>query len=307
MARSAEPVARSTALRLVAGKGGVGRTTIAVALAASAAASGRRVLAVDAVGTGDLDRLVDTLPGLPRFETLRLTTGEALDQYLKIYLRLPVGPRRLGPLSRIFDYVSAAAPGVREILVIGKIGWEVREGQWDEVVVDGPATGHVVELLDAPRTMAELVATGPLAEQTGWLREILASPSTGVVVVSSPDELSVSETGELIERIRTETETTLAMVVANRLPPTLDEPGRAEAGILTEGGDLLGRLVELAVAGDATTTAALQRLSRLASVGNRTIPVVAVPDDSGDPVGRVIEAIGTTPGVGPDPLASGPS
>jgi anion-transporting ArsA/GET3 family ATPase len=267
---------------------------VAAALAARAAARGKRVLAVDAVGTGDLGRLVADRDDLAPFESLRLTTGEALDQYLRIYLRLPIGPRRLGPLARIFDYVSAAAPGVREILVVGKIGWEVRRGRWDEVIVDGPATGHAVELLDAPRTMAELVPTGPLAEQTGWLREILASDRAGVVVVSGPDELSVSEAGELIDRIAAETDTAVRQVVANRQPAVLGPRGQAEAARLADGDGPLGALAGLALDRHLMARRGVQRLA--AAMGDGPLTVVEAADDPLDPLGAVVEALDRAPG-----------
>lgn len=247
------------------------------------------------MGTGDLGRLVSATEGLPRFEVLRLTTGEALDQYLRIYLKLPIGPRRLGPLARIFDYVSAAAPGVREILVIGKIGWEVRGGQWDEIVVDGPATGHVVELLDAPRTMASLVPTGPLAEQTDWLQDILRSPQTGVVVVSSPDELSVSETGELVDRLERETETERRLVVANRVPPFLEPAGRAEAADLVDEGGPGAALVELALDRHLLAVAGVERLEAIGEANASPLPVVVAFDDAVDPIARIIEAVDRLP------------
>lgn len=247
------------------------------------------MLAVDALGTGDLDRLVADWSTPPAFETLRLTTGEALDQYLKIYLRLPIGPRRLGPLARIFDYVSAAAPGVREILVIGKIGWEVRRGVWDEIVVDGPATGHVVELLDAPRTMAELVPSGPLAEQTGWLRAILASPRTGVIVVSSPDELSVTETGELVDRLTADTETGVDLLVANRMPPSLGPAGRREAAERAGGDGLTAGLAALALDRHEVAETGLERLRAIR--GGRSLPVATADDDPDDPVAAVVAGL----------------
>lgn len=243
----------------------------------------------------------------PGLETLRLTTGDAIDQYLRIYLRLPVGPRRLGPLARIFDYVAAAAPGVREILVIGKVGWEVRTGEWDEVVVDGPATGHVIELLDAPRTMADLVSAGPIAEQTGWLREILASDRTDVVVVTSPDDLTVTETGELIDRLRTQTETGPGLVVVNRVPPTVDPAGRQEAARLGRDGGgspggVLGALVAIAVDRDRTAEAEIERLHSLIAADGDAAPVpsIRVPDAPDDPIGAVARAIDATdPGAAP--------
>lgn len=239
--------------------------------------------------------MVSANDDLPPFETLRLTTGEALDQYLRIYLKLPIGPRRIGPLARIFDYVSAAAPGVREILVIGKIGWEVRSGQWDEIVVDGPATGHVVELLQAPRTMADLVSTGPLAEQTGWLRKILASPRTGIVVVSSPDELSVSETGELSDRLLAETESELRLVVANRVPPTLEPSGCDEAAELVAGTGPLAALAELALDRHLMALAGIERLATIGSGPARPVPMIVAGDDAADPVGRVVDAFDQLP------------
>jgi anion-transporting ArsA/GET3 family ATPase len=287
---SAVPATGTTILRIVAGKGGVGRTTVAAALAARAAARGRRVLAVDAVGTGDLERLVAGRSDLPAFDVLRLTTGEAIDQYLRIHLHLPIGPRRLGPLARIFDFVSTAAPGVREILVIGKIGEDVKSGTWDEVIVDGPATGHVVELLDAPRTMSRLAPSGPLAAQTGWLREILASDRAGVVVVSGPDELSVSEAGELIDRLAEESETPVRHLVANRQPPELSAAGRSEATRLAGEAGPLGPLAALALDRDRLAREGLVRLSG-AAAGPGAIPLVEVPDDPADPLGAAIEAL----------------
>lgn len=280
----------ATNLRIVAGKGGVGRTTVAAALAARAAAEGRRVLAVDATGTGDLGRLVAARSDLAPFETLRLTTGEAIDQYLRIHLHLPIAPARLGPLARIFDFVSAAAPGVREILIIGKIGEEVRSGNWDEVVVDGPATGHVIELLDAPHTMAALVPTGPLVAQTGWLREILSSERSGVVVVSGPDELSVSEAVELIDRVTTGTEAAVRLIVANRQPLPLSGEGRAEAGRLIEGGGPLAPLAAVAVDRDLVARQGIERLTDRGGAGS-TRPVIEVLDDPVDPIGAAIGAL----------------
>jgi anion-transporting ArsA/GET3 family ATPase len=157
---------------VVTGKGGVGRSTVTAALARRSARSGQRVLAVDAVGSGGLFQALGVerpepgaLTSLGEGEptVLALSTEAALDQYVSMNLRVPIAPSSLGPVARIFDYVATAAPAVREILTIGKISHEVRRGPWDLVVVDGPATGHVVELLDAPRSLGEIKKT---CEQT---------------------------------------------------------------------------------------------------------------------------------------------
>ena len=113
---------------------------------------------------------------------------------------------RIGPLANVFDFVANAAPGVKEILTVGKVCWEVRESiegraDWDLVVVDAAATGHVLAQLDAPRTIRELVHTGPIRNQTEWMIEILSDPAlTALNVVTAPEEMPVNETIELVAR-----------------------------------------------------------------------------------------------------------
>ena len=266
---------------------------MAAALAAEAAATGKRVLAVDASASADLEPLVAATGLSGRFETLRLTTRSALDEYLKLYLKLPLGPSRLGPLAKIFDYVSAAAPGVREILMIGKVGWEARNGPWDEIIVDGPATGHVVEMINAPASMAELVPTGPLAQQTGWLREVLAAPTTDVVLVTIPEELPVTETGELLERLRTETSTAVNLLVVNRTPVPVDDDGLAEVARRRSEGQTGAAVLELAVA--RSRLAATQRL-RIDDLGLAT---VIAGEDRSRPVDALRSALAAHVASGP--------
>ena len=270
---------------------------MAAALAGQAAAAGKKVLAVDAIGSGGLDQLLEraradgraaSSDGAPPyaldFATLRLTTRSSLDEYLKIYLRLPLSPSRLGPLAKIFDYVSAAAPGVRELLIIGKIGWEVRNGDWDEIIVDAPATGHVVELLSAPRSMAELIPTGPLAQQTEWLTEVLAAETTEIVLVTLPEELPVTETGELLERIRTETDTAVSMLVSNRTPRQIGPAGMAEAA------ELLGSTVAVAPVAQLAASRAEAAAAQLARLTDYGLPMVQVAERQGSAVAAVVDA-----------------
>jgi anion-transporting ArsA/GET3 family ATPase len=225
-------------LVLVTGKGGVGRSVVAGALAQVATAGGQRVLAVDAVGDGGLARALGADPraaarGRPNrladgTTVLGLATGAALEEYLRVQLRLPFSAS-IGPLGRVVDFVAAAAPAVREILTIGKIGWEVRQRHWDLVVVDAPASGHVIELLAAPQNLGEYVTHGPLVDQTAWLEALLADPAvTAAVVVTVPEELAVSECLELRARLEAETEVTVAATVANRVPER-PEPGALDS------------------------------------------------------------------------------
>ena len=194
-------------LLFVTGKGGVGKSTTAAALALLSAVRGKRTLACEVDAKGDLADFFET--SRPAFEPHKVTsnlwlmamdTEASLREYLHLQLRLPT-VSRLGPLAKVFDFVSTAAPGVREILTVGKIGWEVRERHYDLVVVDAPATGHIVGQLTAPQAINDLVRVGQVREQTGWLADLLADPATtGLVVVTTPEEMPVNETIELVQQ-----------------------------------------------------------------------------------------------------------
>jgi anion-transporting ArsA/GET3 family ATPase len=215
-------------LLFVTGKGGVGKSTAAAALALLATQHGKRTLACEVDAKGDLaDFFEASQPGFepervaPDLWLMSMDTEASLREYLHLQLRLPA-VARLGPLARVFDFVATAAPGVREILTVGKIGWEVREGHYDLVVVDAAATGHIVGQLSAPQAINDLVHVGQIREQTGWLAALLADPAaTGLVVVTTPEEMPVNETIELVARVGAETGVDVAAVVVNRVLPEL--------------------------------------------------------------------------------------
>lgn len=215
-------------LLFVTGKGGVGKTAISAAIASLAAARGKRTLVCEVDAKGDLARFFETEPTefeprevQPRLHLMTLTTEESLREYLKLHVRLPL-IARIGPLARSFDFVANAAPGVREILTVGKVAWEVREDSYDLVVVDANASGHVIAQLGAPEAINELVKVGVVREQTGWMQDILHDRRrTGVVIVTTPEEMPVVETLDLANRLHTETKVSLAAVVANRVLPEL--------------------------------------------------------------------------------------
>jgi anion-transporting ArsA/GET3 family ATPase len=222
-------------LVFVTGKGGTGKTSVATGLAVLAARHGRRVLLCEAEATQAFPAFLDTEPTRfaerevsPGLWAMSMDTEASLKEYLRLQLRIPL-LARLGPLARTFDFMASAAPGVKEILVVGKLCWEVRAAHYDLVVVDAPASGHVVGQLTAPEAIRELVKVGPVREQTAWMLDILADPArTGVVVVTTPEEMPVNETVELAARLRDETVVDLAAVVVNRLLPELFSRGEEE-------------------------------------------------------------------------------
>ena len=137
---------------------------------------------------------------------------------------------RIGPLARTFDFVANAAPGVKEILTVGKLCYEVRERNYDLVVVDASATGHVVGQLAAPQAINELVKVGLVRDQTDWMLDILADPATtGRGDRATPEEMPVNETHRAGRPARaTETDVDLAAVVVNRVLPELFGRGEEE-------------------------------------------------------------------------------
>ncbi len=226
-------------LLFVTGKGGVGKTTIAASLALLAAQHGKRTLVGEVDAKGNLADFFEVgrtsfkeREVSPNLFAMSMDTEESLKEYLSLQLKIPL-VARLGPLARTFDFVANAAPGVKEILTIGKFLWEVRERSYDLVVVDAVATGHITGQLAAPQAIQELVQVGLVRDQTGWMLDILGDPSqTGVVIVAAPEEMPVNETLELAERLRTETVVDLAAVVANRVLPELF--GRGEEAVFEQ-------------------------------------------------------------------------
>ena len=215
----------SRKLLFVTGKGGVGKTTIAAGLARALADEGKSVLLVAL----DMRSEVGEAFGLTRisFEptkvdenrsVMALDTEAALQEYLKINLRIPI-VAKLGVLANALDFLANAAPGVRELLTIGKLCYEVREKHYDVIVADAPATGHIVGYLAAPEAINSFVRVGLIRNQTDWMVDILHDPAqTGVVAVTTPEEMPILETKQLLSTLDAETKVAVAAAVMNRMP-----------------------------------------------------------------------------------------
>ncbi|MEN8112906.1 MAG: ArsA-related P-loop ATPase [Actinomycetota bacterium] len=239
-------------LLLVSGKGGVGKSAVTAALAALAARRGKRVLALAMTDqTGLAAHLgVDSLP----YDPMRIRPGlfgaaidrsNALDEYLKLQLRVP-SAMPTGQLSRALSVLVDTAPGIREIVTMGKPIYEVWRGAWDLVVADAPPLGQLQSYLDAPNTITGLVPTGTVREQAGRLAKTLSDPrKSALLLVTTPEELAVLETREATATIDGQRSVLIAGVWANRvvdpLPIThetiaaLPDSSARSAGLLHSG------------------------------------------------------------------------
>lgn len=227
---------------------------------------------------------------------MAMNTEDSLREYLRLFVRIPlVG--RIGPLAGTFDFVADAAPGVKEILAVGKLCYEVRERHYDLVVVDAEASGHIVAQIAAPRAIRQLVQVGLVRDQTNWMIDILEDPvRTGLVVVTTPEEMPVTESLELVQRVRDDTGVDVAAVFANRVLPALFSEREHDVFERIAGGparevlvERIGRSVSTVL--DASALVEGRRrvgaghLDRLrtelaggAGAGQQAVPLVIVPE-----------------------------
>jgi anion-transporting ArsA/GET3 family ATPase len=215
-------------LHFVVGKGGVGKTTVAAALATSFAAHGRRTLAVEMEGEGRLPALLGAAGAqgapaeiAPRLHTVTVEGRAALEEYLNLII--PV-KRLLTSVfsSRIYQYFVAAAPGLKELMSVGKIWYEATREQdgapvWDAIVVDAPATGHSIQYLGMPQAAHDAFGAGLVQREAARILDLLHDArTTAVHLVTLAEEMPVAETIETRGHLL-DLRLPLGAVVVNRL------------------------------------------------------------------------------------------
>lgn len=213
-------------LLIVGGKGGTGKSSIAAALAQLGALRGKRTLVISADGSPGAAGMFGVVPGhkhveaSPNLSVLQIDSNASLGEFIKLQLG-PLGGVA-GPVAKALSFVADAAPGVSELLLVGKYAEETRSGDWDLVVVDAASSGHLLGELAAPAGVAEIAPIGRLARETSWIIDMLSDPeTTGVVNVTLAEEVPVSETLEFVERLHRDTPASLAAIVVNRTRPQL--------------------------------------------------------------------------------------
>jgi anion-transporting ArsA/GET3 family ATPase len=274
-------------LVVVTGKGGVGKTTVAAALGLVAARQGRRTIVCEVARQDRLSGLFGVKPHghdehelAPGLAGISVDPEVAREEWLRRQLRSSTLAGMVGG-SRIFQLLAAAAPGLDQLVTIGKV-WDLaqlerrtRGSEYDLAIVDAPASGHGLGMLRAPRTYHEIARVGPIHRQAGIIDGFLRDRrSTAVLAVALAEEMPVTETLELETRLRDEIGIELEAVLVNAVLPERFSAADAER-VAAAGGDAIGPALEAALAEPRRVRgqrSQLRRLRRAAGAQVETLP-----------------------------------
>lgn len=267
-------------LLVVTGKGGVGKSTLAAALAVQSAREGLRTLVCEVNAKERISQLLGRPEVGPEVTALdenlwavNVRPQEAMREYALMMLKFESIYSAVFE-NRVVRYFLRFIPSLQELVLLGKILFHLREkrpdGRWrfDRIIIDAPATGHAITFFLVPQVIVDTVPPGAMSEDATWMRDLLIDPkTTAVVLVSLPEELPVNETLELHEALATRVKMHSALVVLNGFIAPRFGPED-----LTEG--LPDGLREVARHHKARSDLSATCLTRLQTLG---LPVVTVP------------------------------
>jgi anion-transporting ArsA/GET3 family ATPase len=225
---------RKSRVLVVAGKGGVGKTTITAALARMAAHAGLSVLVIELEGKPGVPAAfggsgslgydeshvsgVHPLQGGGRVRARRITPDDALLEYLADHGMKRISKRLV--TSGALDVVATAIPGIRDILVLGKVKSLERQGAADLILVDAPATGHAMTFLSSAQGLMDAARSGPVRVQAADVVELLSDPERcQVALVTLPEEMPVNEVVEAAYALEDRIGISLGPVIVNSCLP----------------------------------------------------------------------------------------
>ena len=254
-------------LHVVTGKGGTGKTSVAAALALGLAEGGRRVLLVEVEGRQGIAQLfgveplpykelrIAQVPGGGEVRALAVDAEEALLEYLEMFYRLGAAGRALRKVGAI-DFATTIAPGLRDVLLTGKVKestTRARDGRrvYDAVVLDAPPTGRIGRFLNVTAETARLAKVGPIKTQSEGVASLLRSPITSVHVVTLLEEMPVQESLDAIAELRT-LDISIGRIILNGVRPPLLSESKVTKAELKRG------LIAAGLPSDVGTVAVLQ-------------------------------------------------
>jgi anion-transporting ArsA/GET3 family ATPase len=275
-------------LWVVTGKGGVGKTTIAAALALQSAREGKRTLVCEV----NAKERIGPLLGHPEVgaeltaldESLwavDVRPHEALHEYALMRLKFESIYNAVFE-SRVVRYFLRFIPSLQELVLLGKILFHLKEKRsdgtfrFDRVIVDAPATGHAITFFSVPQVIIDTVPPGAMSEDAMWMRDLLVDPKvTAVVLVSLPEELPLNETLELHASLAQKVNLTSALVVLNGF--TAPRFAHIDTASVPQG------LAQVARAHEVRAGMSAAGLARLSALG---LPIVTIPQLFVDDFGR---------------------
>jgi anion-transporting ArsA/GET3 family ATPase len=297
-------------LVIVTGKGGVGKSTVALAMAIAASRSGKRTILCEVAAQERLSRVFHRAEiGFHEIEmsenlwAISIDPDESMREYLLIQLKVRA-MRDLLVRSRIFSYLAAATPGLKELVTIGKI-WELAQPerrvkggrQYDLVIVDAPATGHGVGFLQTPRTFANIARVGPIRSQAETLDKFIRNQrKTGVQIVSAPEEMPVNETATLERDLTGEVGVAVDRIVMNGMYPELFSDSEADrlADVAEESNGVVRAACRTAVRESRRGRSQREQLARLEELTQApvtTLPFLFEPELGVEQVGVLAEGL----------------
>jgi anion-transporting ArsA/GET3 family ATPase len=218
---------------IVTGKGGVGKSTVCLALGLAAAQRGKRTIVAEVAAQEQLSRVFHRAEvGFHEVEmaddlwAISIDPEESMREYVLLQLKVRA-MRDMLFRSKIFNYLAAATPGLKELVTFGKV-WELAQPERrggsgrssDLVIVDAPATGHGIGFLQTPRSFANMARVGPIHGQAETLDAFIRNPrKTGVAIVALPEEMPVNETATLERTLSEEVEASVDRIFCNGLYP----------------------------------------------------------------------------------------
>ena len=235
-------------LTVVVGKGGVGRSTVAAALGLTAARRGLRTLIVEVASRQSVPAMFDKVGAgyspvelSPGLWSVRVTWEDALREYGLMKLKLRAAYRLVFE-NALVRRLLPAIPGIAEILIIGKIVYAATDGvpglgRPDAVILDAPATGHGLALINAPLAVTSTVSAGPLADDAKRLEAVMRDPAfTSFQLVTTAEDMPVSETVELYQELGVRRGLPLGPLIVNAVQETGLTERQREALLLLLGG-----------------------------------------------------------------------